>query len=107
MIGLPVFAGGAGPLYLLGPTGGYLIGFLLSVWCVGGLKHKSSSLLYIFGLMILGHVIILACGAVWLAFGVPSLGFEQAVFVGILPFIIGSVLKSALAAAIVAYPKIK
>ncbi|WP_051202525.1 biotin transporter BioY [Desulfovibrio aminophilus] len=36
VIGLPVFAGGrSGPAQLLGPTGGYLLGFVLSAWITG------------------------------------------------------------------------
>jgi biotin transport system substrate-specific component len=48
--------------------------------------------------MLLGHALILSLGVAWLAY---LLGWQKAITVGLTPFLLGSVLKSALAAAIV------
>jgi biotin transport system substrate-specific component len=50
--------------------------------------------------MAMGHIIILAAGFAWLAGGM-NLGFEKAWLVGIVPFIVASVIKNALGAALV------
>jgi biotin transport system substrate-specific component len=51
--------------------------------------------------MAIGHVIILAAGFAWLAYGI-GLGTGKAWVVGVLPFIAGSVVKSALGATLLA-----
>jgi len=100
--GMPVFAGmAAGPGYLLGPTGGYLLGFLLggafAGWAAeqGWARDLPRALL----LMLLGHVLIFAPGLLWLA--VP-LGWSKAVAFGVVPFLLATLLKSGLGAAFVA-----
>ena len=55
------------------------------------------SVLRMFAAMIVGHVIILALGCAWLAFGI-NLGAQKAWLVGVVPFIAGSVVKSLLGA---------
>jgi biotin transport system substrate-specific component len=100
-LGLPVFAGtpekGIGVPYMLGPTGGYLVGFLVATVLLGKLAERGwdrrivSSLLA----MTAGHVLILACGAAWLT---VLLGWERALAVGVTPFIVATVLKTLLAA---------
>lgn len=98
-IGLPVFAGPVGGLQVFaGPTAGYLFGFPVAAFvtgwlCANGLGH---SLVRVFVAMAVGHIIILAFGFGWLAFGF-KLGVERAWLVGVLPFIAGSVVKNALA----------
>jgi biotin transport system substrate-specific component len=101
-LGLPVFAGmAAGPAYLAGPTGGYLLGFLLgggfAGWAAerGWGRHFSRTL----PVMLLGHVLIVVPGMLWLA---VLLGWNKAVAFGIAPFLFATLLKSALGAAIVA-----
>ena len=47
-IGLPVFAKGGGFAYLMGPTGGYLIGFILSAYFAGIIKIKNDPLVVFF-----------------------------------------------------------
>lgn len=104
--GLPVFAMAAGsvagPAYFFGPTGGYLLGFVAATFFVGLCYEQKNlrSLPVIFLLMLAGHAIILLFGAIWLAYGLPSLGFQTAVLVGIVPFLLGSLLKSGLACLI-------
>ncbi len=101
--GLPVFAGPVGGLApLLGPTAGYLVGFVAAAFTTGWLSERgwdrSMSLLFV--AMGAGHIIILAAGFAWLVFGM-KLGFEKAWLVGIAPFVAASVIKNALGAALV------
>ena len=51
-IGLPVFAKGGGFGYLMGPTGGYLIGFILSAYFAGIIKIKNDPLVVFFYLLL-------------------------------------------------------
>src|SRR6202022_4636987 len=85
-LGLPVFAGtpeqGAGLPYMLGPTGGYLIGFLAETLLLGALAERGwdRKLATSLVAMSLGHVLILACGVAWLS---ASMGIERAIAVGL------------------------
>ena len=102
-IGFPVFAGPVGGLApLLGPTAGYLFGFVAAALVTGWLSERGwdRSVPRLFVAMALGHVIILAAGFGWLAFGM-KLGIEKAWLVGIAPFVVASLLKNALGATIV------
>jgi biotin transport system substrate-specific component len=102
-IGLPVFAGPVGGLApFIGPTAGYLIGFVPAAFIVGWLSERGwdRSVPLLFVAMAVGHIIILAAGLAWLAVGM-KLGFEKAWLVGIAPFIAASVIKNALGAALV------
>lgn len=99
-LGAPVFAGtpntGIGLQYMLGPTGGYLLGFLLCTWAVGRLSERGwdRGVARSLGAMTMGHALILACGVAWLA---VSLGWQRAVAVGLSPFIVATILKTVLA----------
>ncbi|MEA2792732.1 MAG: biotin transport system substrate-specific component [Bradyrhizobium sp.] len=102
-IGLPVFAGPVGGLApFMGPTGGYLVGFVAAAFIAGWLSERgwdrSAPLLFV--AMGLGHIVILAAGFAWLAFGI-KLGPEKAWLVGVAPFVAASVIKNALGAAAV------
>jgi biotin transport system substrate-specific component len=113
MIGLPVFTNTppavASPLYLLGPTGGYLIGWIGAVWLVGTLieRGQGRTLPRLAGVIFLGSVVTFVCGVSWLAFAasVPpamqGIGLMRAIEVGYLPFVLGDLVKVALAASIV------
>ena len=98
--GLPVFAGGmAGPQVLLGPRGGYLIGFVLAAFCVGlaaerGFDRSFRSAVLVFGL---GELVVYAIGVPWLAFFV---GADHALAAGFWPFLPGAVVKAAAAGAL-------
>ena len=101
-IGLPVFAGPVGGLApLLGPTAGYLAGFVAAAFITGWLSERGwdRSVPRLFVAMGLGHIVILAAGFAWLAFGM-KLGVEKAWLVGIAPFVAASVIKNALGAAL-------
>jgi biotin transport system substrate-specific component len=102
-MGLPVFAGPTGGLApLLGPTAGYLFGFVAAAFVTGWLSERGwdRSVPLLFVAMGLGHIIILAAGFGWLAFGM-KLGVEKAWLVGIAPFVAASLIKNALGAALV------
>jgi biotin transport system substrate-specific component len=89
----------ASPAYLLGPTGGYLAGYVAAVVVMGLLAEKGwdRSLGRIVVMMTIGHAVIFAFGLLWLA---HLLGPAKAWAVGAAPFVIGTVLKTALAAAL-------
>lgn len=98
-LGLPVFAGGAAGLSrLLGPTGGYLVGFLPAALLVGHLaergldRHWLSALPLFIG----GQAIIYLTGVAWLA---TFLGWGQALMGGLWPFLALDLVKVGLAAA--------
>lgn len=97
-IGLPVFAKGGGLAYFMGPTAGYLVGFLAAVFVVGWLAEAGwgRPAVRVFGAMLIGSALIYLFGAAWLA---TFLGFEKAIALGVAPFLIGDVVKACLAAA--------
>ncbi len=102
-LGWPVFAGSVGGLApLLGPTAGYLFGFVAAAFAVGWLSERGwdRSVPRLFLAMGLGHILILAAGFIWLAFGM-KLGVEKAWLVGIAPFIAASLIKNALGATLI------
>ena len=101
-LGIPVFAGAvAGPAYMAGPTGGYLIGFVLGAGLCGGLAARGwdRSLWQTAIAMTLGHLVILGCGVTWLALAL-HMGFDKAWAVGFMPFVSATLLKTALAVAV-------
>jgi biotin transport system substrate-specific component len=102
-IGLPVFAGPVGGVApLVGPTAGYLYGFVLAAFATGWLSQRGwdGSVLWLFVAMAIGHALILGAGFAWLAFGM-KLGVGKAWLVGIVPFIAASLVKNALGATLV------
>ena len=98
-LGLPVFAKGAGPLYMMGPTGGYLLGFLVAAVVVGWLAERGMDRTpaRMFPAMLFGNFLIYIPGALWLA---GFIGMENAIAGGVLPFLLTDVLKCALAAIV-------
>ena len=91
-IGLPFFAGGAfGLARVLGPTGGFLLSFLPAVWVTGFLRDRKVS---VFLNALLSHAVIFAIGCTWLSFYVG--GAKAALAAGFLPFIPGTLIKTAL-----------
>jgi biotin transport system substrate-specific component len=102
LLGLPVFAGAsAGPAYMMGPTGGYLAGFLVAAALVGWLADRGwdRSALPLIGAMSLGHAVIFAFGFAWLAM---LIGAEKAWTAGVVPFVAATIVKTLLAWALVA-----
>ena len=85
-----------------GPTGGYLLGFILASLFIGWVAEKSikaKSLKGTMPLMMAGVCIIYVCGAVWLSFAI-GVSLWTAVVLGVLPFIALDVIKGLLAAGV-------
>jgi len=102
--GLPVFAGtpekGIGLAYMLGPTGGYLAGFIAAAWVAGRLAQLGwdRRVAGTVAAMVAGNLLIYACGLLWLG---AVIGWDKPVLkVGMLLFLPGDALKIALAAAL-------
>ena len=97
--GLPVFAGGMGPAVLIGPTGGYLVGFIAVAYVVGKLaeigwdRRVSTTILA----MLAGEIVLYTFGVCWLAI---MTNIRTALVIGLYPFIVGDILKIALASAV-------
>lgn len=102
-LGLPVFANTppqvAGIAYFMGPTGGFLVGFLAAALVMGFLAERGwdRSLLRVIAMMSLGHLVIYACGVAYLSTLIP---FAKAWALGVVPFITADIVKIALAAAL-------
>lgn len=99
LVGLPVYSGGGGIAYLLGPTGGFLIGMLpaaLLAGLGGNLSSKSERMRTYTLLATLGGVLSMLClygfGVTWLKFS-RSLSWSAALKIAVLPFLIGDVIK--------------
>lgn len=96
--GLPVFAGapdkGIGLTYMFGPTGGYLIGFMIAAILVGWATDRFGRRLGALS-MPLGLAVIYALGVAWLAQFVPA---DKLLAFGVTPFLVGDMFKVALAA---------
>lgn len=99
--GLPVFAGGLGGIgRIVGPTGGYLIGYLPAVFLIGKIANRTPPrVLFDVLAMICGSVALYACGIAWLKI-LTGMTVTKALAVGMVPFLIGDALKIAAAAAI-------
>lgn len=120
ILGLPVFSGGRGGLgHFLGPTGGYLVGFLFAAalsgliaqgfhgpaWLTGaqGRNRKvarNRSILRDGIAASAGSLAVYAIGLPWLK-AATGMGWAAAFSAGVLPFIIGDILKAAAAVAAV------
>lgn len=100
--GLPIFSEGAsGPAVLGGASGGYLVGFILGAGCLGWWSRQNRGRGFVGAVlgMLLGHTLILACGWLWMS---HLYGGEAAYANGVAPFYLGSLVKSVLAAILVA-----
>lgn len=95
--GLPVFQGAAGGIgHLLGPTGGYLAGFVLAAWLAGWAMEKSEGLMMTALAMAGASLLILTLGSVWLGV-LLGLGTVRAFALGAMPFLAGDLVKSGIA----------
>ncbi len=115
-IGLPVFSGMTGGLQVLaGPTGGYILGFIISAFvigfCINPFAYKSSDsrfrFIATFFIMTLGLLISYITGTVQLKF-VTGLPWPQAIAAGVIPFILLDLLKIMFATIVVhfVYPSL-
>ncbi len=96
--GLPVFSHGQGGyMIFLGQTGGYLVGFIIAAYVTGFLAQSGwdRKILTTILAMILGDVVLYAFGLFWLS---HLVNFNNALKTGLYPFIVGDLIKIALAA---------
>lgn len=106
-MGLPVFATGGGLAYLVGPTGGFLLGFLVLAAIVGFAADRGASgkPLALFATMLVGDAALFILGFAWLVIMSGQAGWiDQSNVIGsafagaVQPFVIWDILKMALAA---------
>tara|TARA_B100002051_G_scaffold41954_1_gene36288 strand:+ start:4932 stop:5513 length:582 start_codon:yes stop_codon:yes gene_type:complete len=102
LVGLPVFAYGGGLMYIFGPTGGFIIGFLISGIVLGELADRGWGKRFITSIvcMLLGLLIIYFFGILQLTL---IKGFEYAILKGFYPFLIGDLYKLLIAGILVPY----
>ena len=99
LVGLPVFSGYTGGLAkIAGPTGGYLIGFFVLALIMGLFTDRfaKKKLICIFG-MILAEAVMYVIGTTWLKME-AGMTWGAALAVGVVPFIIGDLVKIVIAA---------
>ena len=100
-IGLPVFAGGAGgAIHLIGPTGGYLWGFIIAAYSTGWLAERGwgKTFLTTALAMLVGNIALYIPGLIVLNI-VLDLGVRETLNLGLIPFLVGDTLKLLLATA--------
>jgi len=102
---MPWFSGARGGLLALaGPTGGYLIGFILASYLIGYLCDRfdwARRLPGLVGLMVVADFLIInGTGMLWLSHLNRSLSFQTLLSIGLLPFVVGDLTK-IMAAAVV------
>ncbi len=98
--GLPVFAGGAGGIgRIVGPTGGYLVGYLPAVYLVGAITERRRGAVFDVLAMVLATVVVYAAGVAWLHV-LANLSWQKTIALGMLPFLPGDAVKIAAAAGI-------
>jgi biotin transport system substrate-specific component len=98
LVGLPVFASGmSGFITLLGPTGGFLFGFIFGTFCSGFLLEtmREKPFAKILSLLLCAGIVF-GLGWGWLAYWL-NWDFSMAFFVGVLPFLPGDAVKAILA----------
>ena len=110
LAGLPVFAGGAsawspsqlGVPVIIGPSAGYLFSFPIAAFAVGFLAERGWDRRFwrAVAMMLVGQVITYLVGLIWLG---TYVGMQQAVPLGLLPFVAGDVLKVLLASALLPF----
>lgn len=104
VVGLPVFAeGAAGPGVLLGPTGGYVVGFIAAAALVGRIAERFGGRRFTAALLsfVLGTVVTFGAGTAWLAIAL-GLDVQHALAYGLYPFVIGELAKAMIGAGVVA-----
>jgi len=107
LAGLPVFANGGGPHYILSPTFGFIVGWLPMAYIIGRVADRGASgkVVPLFGAMVLGNAISFLFGYAWLlAMSGGASWIDQSDVIGsafakaVQPFIVWDFLKMAFAA---------
>lgn len=103
LVGLPVYSDAtSGAAVLFGSTGGYIVGFIFAAALTGWLAQRNWDKKFLGAALsfLAGTVVTFAFGLVWL--GVVTQGsLEQVLAWGLYPFIIGGIVKAAIAAAVI------
>ncbi len=101
-MGLPVFSGtperGIGIAYMMGPTGGYMLGWLLAAAFLGWVAERTRHVLPLLGAAVVAIGLNYAPGLAWLS---VFTGWQEVIALGAAPFILGDLVKAGLAVAIV------
>ena len=91
--GLPVFAKGGGIGYLLGPTGGYLIGFIFTAFFAGHINEKKDPIVvFVYLLFSVSIIYILGLGGLWNYIGFDK-SFNEIFSIGAKPFLLIEIYK--------------
>lgn len=105
LIGIPVFASGGGPSYILQPTFGYLLGFMACAYVIGHFSQKFSriSFIKIYGAVLLGLCLVYLFGVAYLYLIInfylhKQMTVSAAIAVGFMPYIIADLILSILIA---------
>jgi biotin transport system substrate-specific component len=100
-MGMPVFQGtperGIGLAYMAGPTGGYLLGFVLAAGITGWAAGRLPRWPAIGGAVLLATLVVYLLGAGWLA---TMVGLDKAWALGVAPFLLGDLVKLLLVTAL-------
>lgn len=102
VIGLPVFNdASSGVAAAVGPTGGYLLGFVAAAGLTGWLARRNWDKKFLGAAVsfLAGTVVIFALGMAWLSFALRA-NLQQTLEWGLYPFILAGILKSIVAAAV-------
>jgi len=96
LMGLPWFSRGGGLAYILSPTFGYILGFVFAAYSVGYLAEKGwdRNIKTAILVMFIGNIIIYIPGLLYL---IKFVGLKSVLIIGFYPFILGDILKIALA----------
>jgi biotin transport system substrate-specific component len=99
-LGLPVFQSGSGIAYMVGPTGGFLLGFLLAAVVIGYCTERGmlNRLPTIIAALLLAEAAIHILGVAWLGI---LFGPAKSIAFGLIPFLTGEALKIGLLLAFV------
>ena len=106
VMGVPIFSGaGSGMLYLLGPTGGYLVGFVAATLFLSTTLGRAKEKAWMVWLLFLGaDVLILSMGTAWLKIS-AGVSIRLAMAMGFVPFVVGDFIK--VGASVYLYHKLR
>lgn len=109
LLGLPIFAQGGGPSYILQPSFGFLVGFIAGAYLIGRVVEEAEKLSFLRTLaaLLLGQAAIYALGIAYLYFNLNFIihkptSFLTTVKIGLLVFLPGDILKTFVALLVVA-----